>query len=86
MSIPAETQTDTQPTGQPSAADREQRRFQVSSNRGAARHRVRYLETGGAAVDTNECTFCQVTPDLDGKTAGCEVVTVTSDVTGTRQD
>ncbi|QFS87056.1 hypothetical protein FIU96_09375 [Marinobacter sp. THAF39] len=45
--------------------DRKNRRFAVSANRGSASHRVRYVETGGAAVDTEECTFCQAVPDLD---------------------
>lgn len=45
--------------------DRKNRRFAVSANRGSASHRVRYVETGGAAVDTAECTFCQDVPDLD---------------------
>ncbi|MAO13519.1 MAG: hypothetical protein CMG82_09510 [Marinobacter sp.] len=44
--------------------DRKNRRFAVSANRGSASHRVRYVETGGAAVDTEECTFCQTVPDL----------------------
>lgn len=65
-----------QPPDNPEEAPkREQsRRFQVSTNHGAARHRVRYTETGGALVDTQECTFCQVTPDLSGAGSGCEVV------------
>lgn len=41
------------------------RRFSVSSNRGAARHRLRYVEAGGASVDTEECSFCQSNPELD---------------------
>ena len=45
---------------------RRDRKFAVSSNRGKARHRLRYVETGGAAVDIEDCTFCQVTPDLSG--------------------
>lgn len=45
---------------------RDQRRFAVSANRGRARHKVRYVETGGSAVDVDECTFCQATPDLSG--------------------
>ncbi|MGC8118984.1 hypothetical protein [Marinobacter sp. VGCF2001] len=49
------------PQNQP---EREKRRFAVSANRGRASHRVRYVETGGAAVDTEECTFCQAVPDL----------------------
>lgn len=44
--------------------DRESRRFAVSANRGNASHRVRYVESGGAAVDNEECTFCQAVPDL----------------------
>ena len=46
-------------------SDRKNRRFAVSANRGRASHRVRYVETGGAAVDTEECTFCQAVPDLE---------------------
>lgn len=42
--------------------ERDKRRFSVSANRGLARARVRYVETGGAAVDTEECTFCQAVP------------------------
>jgi hypothetical protein len=45
--------------------ERKNRRFAVSANRGGASHRVRYVETGGAAVDTEECTFCQAVPDLE---------------------
>lgn len=41
---------------------REQRKFFVSANRGQASHRIRYVESGGAAVDTEECTFCQSVP------------------------
>lgn len=44
------------------------RRFSVSSNRGAARHRLRYVEAGGASVDTEECTFCQSNPELNWST------------------
>lgn len=44
--------------------ERESRRFAVSANRGQASHRVRYVETGGANVDNEECTFCQAVPDL----------------------
>lgn len=45
---------------------RTDRKFAVSANRGKARHRLRYVETGGAAVDTGECAFCDSTPDLTG--------------------
>jgi hypothetical protein len=38
--------------------------FSVSANRGKASHKVRYVEAGGAAVDTDECTFCQSVPDF----------------------
>lgn len=41
------------------------RRFSVSANRGSARHRIRYVEAGGASVNTGECTFCQSNPELD---------------------
>jgi hypothetical protein len=44
--------------------EREQRRFAVSANRSKASHCIRYVETGGASVDTEECTFCQAIPDL----------------------
>ena len=44
--------------------ERERRRFAVSANRGKASHRIRYVETGGASVDNEECTFCQAVPDL----------------------
>ncbi|MBZ2167981.1 hypothetical protein [Marinobacter sp. F4216] len=44
-------------------ADREtDRKFSVSANRSSAKHRVRYVETGGAGVDLEECTFCEVKP------------------------
>lgn len=43
---------------------RHDRKFSVSANRGGASHKVRYVEAGGAAVDTEECTFCQSVPDL----------------------
>lgn len=47
---------------------RKDRKFAVSANRGQASHRIRYVETGGALVDTEECTFCQSVPDLqDGE-------------------
>lgn len=42
----------------------EQRRYAVSANRHEARHRIRYIEAGGAAVDTGECVFCEASPDL----------------------
>jgi len=45
--------------------ERKNRRFAVSANRGKASHRIRYVETGGAAVDAEECTFCQAVPDLE---------------------
>lgn len=48
------------------------RKYAVSANRTESRHRVRYVETGGAAVDAGECTFCDTTPvlaDLDGESS-----------------
>ena len=47
--------------------ERKNRRFSVSANRGNASHRIRYVESGGAAVDTEECTFCQALPDAEHK-------------------
>ncbi|WP_323750917.1 hypothetical protein [Marinobacter sp.] len=54
---------------------RKDRRFSVSANRGNASHRIRYVESGGAAIDTEECTFCQALPDLEreGEVAKTEV-------------
>lgn len=43
---------------------RHDRKFSVSANRGGASHKVRYVEAGGAAVDTEECAFCESVPDL----------------------
>lgn len=53
------------------ADERGNRRYAVSANRSRASHRVRYVETGGAAVDIEECTFCQAMPSLDGAEEGC---------------
>ncbi len=49
---------------QNSSVERRDRMFSVSANRGKASHKVRYVEAGGAAVDTDECTFCQSVPDF----------------------
>ncbi|MBW0146315.1 hypothetical protein [Marinobacter arenosus] len=46
---------------------RTNRRYAVSANRGNASQKVRYVEAGGAAVDTGECTFCQSFPELGDK-------------------
>jgi hypothetical protein len=48
-----------------SVPERDRRRFAVSANRGKSSHRIRYVETGGASVDNEECTFCQGVPVLD---------------------
>ncbi len=66
---------------------RKDRRFSVSANRGNASHRVRYVETGGAAVDTDECTFCQSVPDLDheGEVKETEVTAICHPKEGQRQ-
>ncbi|SFM56424.1 hypothetical protein SAMN04487963_2983 [Marinobacter zhejiangensis] len=40
------------------------RKYAVSANRTESRHRIRYVETGGAAVDAGECAFCESTPVL----------------------
>ena len=44
--------------------ERRDRKFSVSSNRGKASHKLRYVEAGGAAVDTEDCTFCQSVPEI----------------------
>lgn len=44
--------------------DRRDRKFAVSTNRGKANHRVRYVEAGGANVNVDECAFCEAMPDL----------------------
>ncbi len=48
----------------PESSARGDRKFSVSSNRGQACHKVRYVEAGGAAVDTEECVFCDSVPVL----------------------
>ena len=55
-------------SGDTRATERRDRKFSVSANRGKASHKVRYVEAGGAAVDTEECTFCQSVPDLSADT------------------
>ncbi|MGM0450841.1 MAG: hypothetical protein ACQERE_08440 [Pseudomonadota bacterium] len=42
----------------------EPRRYQVSANRGRARHRLRYVESGGAIEEQNEgeCGLCRSQP------------------------
>lgn len=52
--------------------ERDRRRFAVSANRGKSSHRIRYVETGGASVDNEECTFCQGVPVLDDGPEGEE--------------
>lgn len=42
-------------------AVKSRRRYQVSSNRGSAIHKVRYVESGGGDDDAN-CRVCQPTP------------------------
>ncbi len=44
--------------------ERNDRKFSVTTNRGKASHKVRYVEAGGAAVDLDECTFCQSVPEV----------------------
>lgn len=60
--------TDDTPRQDETGRDRD-RRFSVSANRGSARHRIRYVEAGGASVDIEECTFCQANPELDWEPA-----------------
>ncbi|MEQ6884469.1 hypothetical protein [Salicola sp. Rm-C-2C1-2] len=42
----------------------EPRRYQVSANRGRARHRLRYIESGGAVEEQaeGECGLCRNLP------------------------
>lgn len=40
---------------------RDNHRFAISTHRGGARHRVRYVERGGGADDSDECRLCQPT-------------------------
>jgi hypothetical protein len=58
--------TDSKTTQTPEAGstERRDRKFSVSANRGKATHKVRYVEAGGAAVDTDGCTLCESAPDL----------------------
>lgn len=46
--------------------ERRDRKFSVSANRGKASHKIRYVEAGGAGVDTEDCTFCQAVPEPFG--------------------
>lgn len=50
--------------GHPDDNERQSRRFAVSANRGRARHRVRYVESGGGDPDAN-CRVCapMIAPD-----------------------
>lgn len=43
----------------------ENSRYAVSTNRGQSRHRVRYVETGGAGSDLEDCVFCKSLPGQD---------------------
>lgn len=49
-----------------SSAECRDRKFSVSVNRGKASQKIRYVEAGGAAVNTGACTLCQSMPDLSG--------------------
>ena len=44
-----------------SSVARDQRRYQVSSNRSTATHKVRYVESGGGESNDN-CRVCKPTP------------------------
>ena len=50
-------------TSNDQAVERRDRKFAVSSNRGRANHKLRYVESGGASVDTEDCTLCQSLPE-----------------------
>ena len=51
---------------------RQQRRFDVSFNRGKARHKVRYVESGGSSVSEGECTLCTTNPAAGDAERGVE--------------
>jgi len=68
-----------------SIPERDHRRFAVSANRSRASHRVRYVETGGASVDNEECTFCQAVPGLDDEPEGVEKVVAPGEETSEEQ-
>jgi len=68
-----------------SIPERDQRRFAVSANRSRASHRVRYVETGGASVDNEECTFCQAVPGLDDEPEAVEKVVAAGEEQGEEQ-
>ncbi|KAA8985238.1 MULTISPECIES: hypothetical protein [Gammaproteobacteria] len=58
-------ETDAVPAQQDEAEQRhEPRRYQVSANRGRARHRLRYVESGGATEEQSEgeCGLCRDLP------------------------
>jgi len=40
------------------SAEAPEKRFRVSRNRGRARHRIRYIESGGAAEQSGQCPLC----------------------------
>lgn len=50
-------------TSEADLPSRSERKFSVSSNRDKASHKMRYVETGGAVLDTEDCTFCQPVPE-----------------------
>lgn len=47
--------------GAKSTLGRDKRRYQVSSNRSTATHKVRYVESGGGENNGN-CRLCKPTP------------------------
>lgn len=58
-------QTEPQAVQQDEPEQRHQpQRYQVSTNRGRARHRLRYIESGGAAEEEaeGECGLCRNLP------------------------
>lgn len=68
-----------------SIPERDQRRFAVSANRSRASHRVRYVETGGASVDNEECTFCQAVPGLGDEPEAVEKVVAAGEESSAEQ-
>lgn len=55
----SESASRTQPrTNDKRSATARERRFRVSRNRDQARHRVRYIESGGSTANAEGCPLC----------------------------
>lgn len=64
MTDPEDTETTQAHEGDDTGQRQQPRRYQVSANRGRARHRLRYVESGGAIEeqDEGECGLCRDLP------------------------